>query len=61
VFFVLHAPSFTFSGTACALTKLTQQKNMNCCGVGDNDLFGSGPYKGFFLTGGGTYSGIDFW
>jgi threonine/homoserine/homoserine lactone efflux protein len=34
---------------------------MNCCGHGDNDIFGSGPKKGFFLTGAGTYSGIDYW
>lgn len=52
----LHAP-----GTACAVAGLTNSKFINCCGEGENDVFGSGPFKGFFLTGGGTYSGIDFW
>lgn len=47
--------------TACAVAELTNQKFINCCGEGENDIFGSGPKKGFFLTGGGTYEGIDFW
>jgi hypothetical protein len=53
--------SLTVTGTACSLARLTQRKNMNCCGRGDDDIFRSGPKRGFFLTGGGTYNGIDYW
>jgi hypothetical protein len=49
------------AGTACAVIGLTNTKNINCCGKGDFDIFGSARFQGFFLTGSGTYEGVDFW
>jgi hypothetical protein len=51
------------AGTACALARLTDTNGINCCGsgLGEYDSFGTQAYRGFFLTGGGSFSGIDFW
>jgi hypothetical protein len=58
---VVLAHCILLAGTACAVAGLNNVKGINCCGDGENDIFGSARWKGFFLTGSGTYEGIDFW
>jgi hypothetical protein len=55
------ASSLRGEGTACALTGLNDANGVNCCGVPFDDSIAPREYRGYFLTGGGSFSGVDFW
>ena len=47
------------AGTACGTSFLRNAQGVNCCGAGTGIL--GDKLQGYFLTGGGTFAGIDYW
>ena len=47
------------AGTACGTTALRNAQGANCCGAGTGIL--GDKLQGYFLTGGGTFAGVDYW
>jgi hypothetical protein len=43
------------------LAGLNDANGVNCCGIATDGSIAPGEYQGFFLTGGGSFSGVDFW